>query len=58
MLVAVAFEGGCTDPVAVADRIRLLYDGAVTGAQLDADTAAVRVARRLAAETLQSATRQ
>jgi AcrR family transcriptional regulator len=50
-------EAGYADPQDVADRLRLLYDGAVATAQLDTHPAAVRLAKEMAGLVLETAPR-
>lgn len=57
MLLELASEAGFAEPRDVADKVRLLYDGAVANAQLDAHPDAVRLARELAEDLLRSAPR-
>ncbi|WP_030980732.1 TetR/AcrR family transcriptional regulator [Streptomyces sp. NRRL S-1824] len=57
MLLALTKEAGFADPAGVADRLRLLYDGAVANSQLDAHPDAVRLAKELAAMLLQASPR-
>src|SRR4051812_35972617 len=45
LLTDLSTEAGYADPQDVADRLRLLYDGAVANAQLDDHPDAVRLAR-------------
>jgi AcrR family transcriptional regulator len=52
MFLSLATDAGFADPVDVADRLRLLYDGAVASSQLDARPDAVRLARELASVVL------
>ena len=48
LLLSLATEAGYADPAGVADRLRLIYDGAVSGARLDKHRSAVAVAKDLA----------
>lgn len=57
MLLSLTQEAGFADAAEVADRLRLLYDGAVANAQLDAHSEAVRIAKDLAVMVLETATR-
>jgi AcrR family transcriptional regulator len=57
MFVSLTTEAGYADPADVADRVRLLYDGAVANAQLDRHPDAVRLARELARGVLESSPR-
>jgi len=57
LVLSLTTEAGYADPAGVAERIRLLYDGAVANTQLDANPAAVSVAKELAALVLASAPR-
>jgi len=57
MFLTLATEAGFADPADVADRLRVLYDGAVATAQLDRDPGAVRLAKELAAAVLASSPR-
>lgn len=57
LFLDLATEAGYADPRAVADRLRVLYDGAVANAQLDAHRAAVAIAREMAALVLDTAPR-
>jgi AcrR family transcriptional regulator len=57
MLLSLAVEAGYDDPAAVADRVRLLYDGAVANAQLDSHPEAVKLAKELARTVLESSPR-
>jgi AcrR family transcriptional regulator len=57
MLLSLAVEAGYDDPASVADRLRLLYDGAVANAQLDSHPEAVRLAKELARTVLESSPR-
>ena len=50
-------EAGFTDPEDVADRLRLLNDGAVATSQLDSRPAAVQLAKEIAVTVLQYAPR-
>lgn len=57
MLLSLTVEAGYAEPEVVADRLRLLYDGAVANAQLDAHLEAVRLAKELARMVLESSPR-
>ncbi|MEU1200026.1 TetR/AcrR family transcriptional regulator [Streptomyces sp. NPDC005813] len=57
MFLALAEEAGFVDPADTADRLRLLYDGAVANAQLDAHPGAVGLAKELASMVLQASPR-
>ena len=57
LLLSLTTEAGYADPAGVAERIQLLYDGAVTNTQLDANPGAVAIAKELAELVLASAPR-
>lgn len=57
LLVDLATEAGYDDPAGVADRLRLIYDGAVASSRIDARPAAAVVARELAELVLTTAPR-
>jgi AcrR family transcriptional regulator len=57
LLLSLTREAGFADPAGVADRLRLLYDGAVANSHLDTHPAAVRVAKELAELVLETAPR-
>lgn len=51
-LTALLVAGGVADAAAVAEDIRLIYDGALAGAKFDADPGPIHRGRRLAARLL------
>ena len=55
--LTLAREAGFTDPADVADRLRLLYDGAVATSHLDGRPDAARLAKEIAVTVLQTAPR-
>ncbi|MDQ0864661.1 TetR/AcrR family transcriptional regulator [Arthrobacter globiformis] len=57
MFLELTTEAGFTDPNDVADRLRLLYDGAVANSQLDGHPDAVRLAKELALMVLDTSPR-
>jgi AcrR family transcriptional regulator len=57
LFLGLTTEAGYADPKDVADRLRVLYDGAVASAQLDGRPAAVRMAREMAELVLATAPR-
>ncbi|MET8438589.1 TetR/AcrR family transcriptional regulator [Streptomyces sp900116325] len=57
MFHELAAEAGFADPAAVADRLCLLYDGAIATSQLDKRPDAVRIAKELAATVLDASPR-
>ncbi|MDH2412880.1 helix-turn-helix domain containing protein [Nocardioides sp. CER19] len=57
LLLRLATEAAYDDPSGVADRLRVIYDGAASGARLDAQPAAVAVAKELARLVLETAPR-
>jgi AcrR family transcriptional regulator len=57
LLLDLATEAAYADPAGVADRLRLIYDGAVASARLDPHPAAVAVAKDLARLVLSTADR-
>ncbi|SFC98336.1 transcriptional regulator, TetR family [Nocardioides terrae] len=57
LVLSFATEAGYADPAGVAERVRLLYDGAVANTQLDANRGAVAVARQMAELVLTTAPR-
>ncbi|GAB7006578.1 TetR/AcrR family transcriptional regulator [Nocardioides sp. AN3] len=57
LFVSLATEARFADPTAVADRLWVLYDGAVANARLDHHPAAVGVAKEMAELVLTSAPR-
>lgn len=57
MLLDLTRQAGFTEPEDVANRLRLLYDGAVANSQLDAHPDAVRLAKELATMVLDTSPR-
>ena len=57
MLLSLTREAGFADAPDVANRLRLLYDGAIANAQLDTHPEAARIAKELAVMVLGAATR-
>jgi AcrR family transcriptional regulator len=57
LVLSLTTEAGYADPAGVAERIRLLYDGAVANTQLDSNRGAVAVAKEMAQLVLASAPR-
>ncbi|MGY0390641.1 TetR/AcrR family transcriptional regulator [Nocardioides sp. WG-D5] len=57
LILGLTTEAGFVDPSAVADRLQLLYDGAVSNSQLDTHPAAVRVAKEMAELVLETGLR-
>jgi AcrR family transcriptional regulator len=57
LLLGLATEAGYDDPAGVADRLRLIYDGAVASSRLDTHPAAAVVAKELAELVLTTAPR-
>jgi AcrR family transcriptional regulator len=57
LLLSLATEAGYVDPTSVAERLRLIYDGAVASSRIDADPAAALVAKDLARLVLSTAPR-
>jgi AcrR family transcriptional regulator len=58
MFLELTMEAGFTDPHDVADRLRLIYDGAVANSQLDQHPDAVRLAKELALMVLDASPRE
>jgi hypothetical protein len=58
MFLELTTEAGFTDPHDVANRLRLLYDGAVANSQLDGHPDAVRLAKELALTVLDTSPRE
>jgi len=56
LFIELATEAGARKPERLAQKLVLLYDGAVVAAQMDGDLAAPRVARDVAAVLLEQAT--
>ncbi|MEU6130361.1 TetR family transcriptional regulator [Saccharopolyspora sp. NPDC047091] len=52
LLVDLAARSGAADPEATAERIRLIYDGAVAGSKFSRGTEPIELGKRLAAELL------
>jgi len=57
MLMSLTQDAGFADAAEVADRLRLLYDGAIANSQLDTHPEAARIAKELAVMVLETATR-
>ena len=57
MLLSLTQEAGFVDAAEVADRLRLLYDGAIANSRLDTHPEAARIAKDLAVMVLETATR-
>lgn len=57
LLLELATDAGYVEPSCVADRLRLIYDGAVASSRLDAHPAAAVVAKELAELVLRAAPR-
>jgi AcrR family transcriptional regulator len=56
LFVELAREAGARDPEALADQLRILYDGSTAGARMDHTAAAASTARAVAAVLLDAAT--
>ena len=56
LFIELARDAGAADPDRLGNELVLLYDGASVGASMDADPAAARTARALAATLLDAAT--
>ena len=56
LFTTLAGEAGARNPVALAQQLMLLYDGALIAAQMDGDVDAAAAARGLAASLLDAAT--
>jgi len=57
LILGLTTEAGFAEPEAVADRLRLLYDGAVANSQLESHPAAARVAKEMAELVLETSLR-
>ena len=57
LILGLTTEAGFADPGAVADRLRLLYDGAVANSQLESHPAAALVAKEMAELVLETSPR-
>jgi AcrR family transcriptional regulator len=57
LILSLITEASFADPVAVTDRLLLLYDGAVANSRLDTHSDAARVAKELAELVLETAPR-
>jgi len=55
LFTELARDAGAADPVALADQLMILYDGASVGARMDKRPAAARLARVVAAQMLDAA---